>query len=60
MKIETTIKYYESYIPPKCRKKRFNEVKETIGTDIYELLLDGTLNIILLVQKAGNDDKRNN
>lgn len=27
----------------------YNEFKETIGTDIYELLLDGTLNIILLV-----------
>lgn len=37
MKIETTIKYYESYMPPKCRKKRFNEVKETILLNLREV-----------------------
>ena len=37
MKIETTIKYYESYIPPKCRKKRFKEIKETILLNIREV-----------------------
>lgn len=36
MKIETTIKYYESYIPPKCRKKRFNEVFKSVWVNIPE------------------------
>lgn len=40
MKIETTIKYYESYIPPKCRKKRFNEVFKSVWVNIPETTFD--------------------
>ena len=36
MKIETTIKYYAAYIPPKCRKKRFNEVFKSVWVNIPE------------------------
>ena len=32
MKIETTIKFYEGYIPPKCRKTRYDEVFKSVGT----------------------------
>lgn len=34
---------------PFISEEKYNEFKDTIGRDIYELLLDGTLNIILLV-----------
>lgn len=37
MKIETTIKYYEGYIPPKCRKTRFKEITETILLNLREV-----------------------
>lgn len=36
MKIETTIKYYEGYIPPRCRKARYREVKEKVWSDVRE------------------------
>ena len=34
---------------PFISEEQYNAFKETIGTDIYELLLDGTIEIILLV-----------
>lgn len=40
MKIETTIKYYESYIPPKCRKTRYNEVFKSVWVNIKETTFD--------------------
>ena len=36
MKIETTIKYYESYIPPRCRKPRYNEITEVVTHNLLE------------------------
>ena len=30
MKIETTIKYYKGYIPPRCRKMVFRFVTEKV------------------------------
>lgn len=30
IKVEFTIKYYESYIPPRCRKPRYNEITESV------------------------------
>ena len=40
MKIETTIKYYEGYIPPRCRKTRFNEVFKSVWVNIPETTFD--------------------
>jgi hypothetical protein len=40
MKIETTIKYYEGYIPPRCRKTRYNEVTEIVSRTIKETSFD--------------------
>ena len=40
MKIETTIKFYEGYVPPKCRKKRFNEVFKGVWVNIKETTFD--------------------
>jgi len=37
MKIETTIMYYEGYVPPRCRKTRFKEIKETILLNLREV-----------------------
>ena len=39
MRIETTIKYYEAYSPPRCRKKRFREVTEKVWNDVAECTL---------------------
>lgn len=39
MEIETTIKYYESYIPPRCRKPRYREVTEKVWNDVMECTL---------------------
>lgn len=36
MKIETTIKFYEGYIPPKCRKTQYNEVFKSVWVNIPE------------------------
>lgn len=40
MKIETTIKFYEGYIPPKCRKTRYNEVFKSVWVNIQETTFD--------------------
>jgi hypothetical protein len=40
MKIETTIKFYEGYIPPKCRKTRYKEVFESVWVNIQETTFD--------------------
>lgn len=40
MKIETTIKYYEAYIPPRCRKERFREVTEKVWNEVPECTLN--------------------
>lgn len=37
MKVETTIKYYEGYIPPRCRKTRYNERMEYVVGTIKEI-----------------------
>lgn len=39
MKIETTIKYYEGYIPPRCRKMRYREVTEHVWNEVSECTL---------------------
>lgn len=36
MKVETTIKYYKSYIPPRCRKERYEEVEEKVWRNVRE------------------------
>lgn len=36
MKIETNIKFWEAYVPPRCRKERYREVTKTINTTIPE------------------------
>lgn len=40
MKIETTIKFYEGYIPPKCRKTRYKEVFKSVWVNIQETTFD--------------------
>lgn len=40
MKIPTRIKYYESYIPYRCRKPRYKEVVEIVKVNIRELTMD--------------------
>lgn len=40
MKVETTIKYYVSYIPPRCRKPRYNEVTEVVTHNLRETTFD--------------------
>ena len=40
MKIETTIKFYDGYIPPKCRKTRYNEVFKSVWVNIQETTFD--------------------
>jgi hypothetical protein len=36
MKIKTWIKYEESYIPPRCRKPRYNECEEYVNINLSE------------------------
>lgn len=40
MKIETTIKYYEGYIPPRCHKMRYKEVFKSVWVNIQETTFD--------------------
>lgn len=40
MKVETTIKYFVSYIPPRCRKPRYNEVTEVVTHNLREVAMD--------------------
>lgn len=39
IKVEFTIKYYESYIPPRCRKPRYNEVTESVFGVLREVAM---------------------
>ena len=39
IKVEFTIKYYESYIPPRCRKPRYNEVTESVFGNLREVAM---------------------
>lgn len=39
MKIETTIKYYDGYIPQKFRKMRYKEVFKSVWVNIKKLHL---------------------
>lgn len=36
MKIQTEVKFWESYIPPRCRKERSREAVKTISTTVRE------------------------
>lgn len=40
MKIETTIKFYEVYIPPRCRKTRYKEITKVVSRTIKETTFD--------------------
>lgn len=40
MKIETTIKFYEGYMPPRCRKMRYKEVFKSVWVNIQETTFD--------------------
>ncbi len=40
MKIETTIKFYEGYILPRCRKMRYKEVFKSVWVNIQETTFD--------------------
>ena len=40
MKIQTTIKYYSPFIPPRCRKPRYNEVTEVVTHNLRETTMD--------------------
>ena len=40
MKIQSTIKYYVPYIPPRCRKPRYNEVTEVVTHNLRETTFD--------------------
>lgn len=40
MEIKTTIKHYVPYIPPRCRKPRYNEVTEIVTHNLREVSLD--------------------
>lgn len=39
IKVEFTINYYESYIPPRCRKPRYNEVTESVFGVLREVAM---------------------
>jgi len=39
IKVEFTIKYYESYIPYRCRKPRYNEVTESVFANLREVTM---------------------
>lgn len=39
IKVEFTIKYYESYIPPRCRKPRYNEITESVFANLREVAM---------------------
>ena len=43
MKIKTWIKYEESYLPPKCRKLRYNECEEHVGVNLKEETLSNQI-----------------
>lgn len=40
MKIKTWIKYEESYLPPRCRKLRYNECEEYVDINLHETTAD--------------------
>ena len=39
IKVEFTIKYYESYIPPRCRKPRYNAITESVFGNLREVTM---------------------
>ena len=39
IKVEFTIKYYESYTPPRCRKPRYNEITESVFANLREVTM---------------------
>jgi hypothetical protein len=39
IKVEFTIKYYESYIPYRCRKPRYNEITESVFAMLREVTM---------------------
>ena len=39
IKVEFTINYYESYIPPRCRKPRYNEITESVFANLREVAM---------------------
>ena len=39
IKVEFTIKYYESYIPYRCRKPRYNEITESVFANLREVTM---------------------
>lgn len=43
MKIKTWIKYEESYIPPRCRKPRYNECEEYVPINLPETTMNDLL-----------------
>ena len=60
MKLETTIEYSESYIPPRCRKPRWRDVKEDVVLDVAEHT-DQTAPVVGIVHDwvwPDNDDGR--
>lgn len=40
MKVKTRIKYYEGYIPPRCRKTRYRECEEYVFLNLKETSFD--------------------
>lgn len=40
MKIKTWIKYYESYLPPRCRKLRYRECEEYVNINLAETTIE--------------------
>lgn len=40
MKIRTWIKWYESYLPPRCRKLRYRECEEYVNINLAETTMD--------------------
>lgn len=39
IKVEFTIKYYESYIPSRCRKPRYNKITENVFANLREVTM---------------------
>lgn len=54
MKIKTWIKYEESYIPPRCRKPRYNECEEYVNINLSET----TMSALQLAFEDNSYDRR--
>lgn len=55
MKIKTWIKYEESYLPPRCRKFRYDERDEYIDIELAEVN-KAQLRLALIVDEGGCDE----